>query len=230
MRKSKFKILFLGRKNDYFSLKILKLLKKKFQKITFHFSLRYNEKPSRDINNWKGDFIISFRNYIILTKKQIKQAKEAAINFHPGPPKYRGTGCLNYAIYNNEKYYGVTTHLMESVIDNGKIIDFKKFRISHKDDLKKILYQTHKNSYKSCSKIINLIYQNKFNLKKMINKNKKHKWSKNIGTKKELDKFYEINLKFNRKEIYQKIRATYIGDLKPYIKIQNKKFYLQNEK
>ena len=56
--------------------------------------------------NWTGDYILSFRSLLILPEKIINNAKIAAINFHPGPPKYRGVGCLNYAVYNNEKYYG----------------------------------------------------------------------------------------------------------------------------
>lgn len=229
-KKNKTKILFLGRKNDLFSLKISKLLKKKFNKVTSCFSKKHNEKPNRIINNWKGDYIISFRNYIILKDKHIKSAKKASINFHPGPPKYRGTGCLNYALFNNEKYYGITTHLMNGTVDSGKIIDIKKFRISPKDNLKKILYKTHQHSYKSCIKILNLIYLNELNLKKMIDKNKKYKWSKIIGTKKELDKFYVIKIGTNKKDLEKKIRATLIGSFKPYIKIFNKSFYLQNEK
>ena len=52
-----------------------------------------------------------------------------AINFHPGPPNYRGIGCLNFALLSNEKYYGVTAHIINEKIDNGKILSFKKFRL-----------------------------------------------------------------------------------------------------
>ena len=58
------------------------------------------------IKNKKFDFIISYRSSMILKNQDISIANIAAINLHPGPPKYRGIGCLNYALYNNEKKYG----------------------------------------------------------------------------------------------------------------------------
>ena len=119
---------------------------------------------------------------------------------------------------------------MNASIDSGKIIDFKKFKISSKESLEKNLYKTHKHSYKSCIKLLNLIYLNKLNLKKMIDVNNKYKWSNIIGTKKNLDKFYVIKIGTNKKNLEKKIRATLIGSFKPYIKIHNKRFYLQNEK
>ena len=55
--------------------------------------------------------------------------QKLAINFHPGTPEYRGIGSVNFALYNNSKYYGSTAHLISKQIDYGKIIDIKKFRI-----------------------------------------------------------------------------------------------------
>ena len=61
----------------------------------------------------------------------LKKVNKAAINFHPGPPEYRGTGCVNYALYENSKFYGCTAHLINEKVDNGKIIDVKKFNINN---------------------------------------------------------------------------------------------------
>ena len=74
----------------------------------------------------KYDVIICFRSHFLLKEKHLKAAKIAAINFHPGPPKYRGVGCVNSAILNGEKSYGTTAHLINNKIDNGKIIDVYK--------------------------------------------------------------------------------------------------------
>ena len=35
-----------------------------------------------------------YRSSIILSNKEIFMANNAAINLHPGPPKYRGIGCV----------------------------------------------------------------------------------------------------------------------------------------
>ena len=42
-------------------------------------------------------------NLIVLKKTFLDKIKVASINFHPGPPDYRGIGCANFAIINQEK-------------------------------------------------------------------------------------------------------------------------------
>ena len=79
--------------------------------------------------NYDFDYIISYRSPIILKNKDISKASIAAINLHPGPPKYRGIGCLNYALYNNEKKYGFTIHLINKKIDFGEILYVKNFPV-----------------------------------------------------------------------------------------------------
>ena len=61
--------------------------------------------------------------------KLIKNANKIAINFHPGPPEYPGIGCTNYAIYNEDKNYGVTCHIMTDKIDDGLILSVNRFKI-----------------------------------------------------------------------------------------------------
>ena len=120
------KILFLKRKNDFFSKKIISELKKKSR------SLRVITTDGRNIKinlNTKFDFIFSFRSHYILKKKLLNNVNYGAINFHPGPPEYRGIGCVNYALYDNSENYGVTAHLIDEKIDHGKIINIKKFKI-----------------------------------------------------------------------------------------------------
>ncbi len=130
--KKKNKILFICRKNDFWSLKIQHILKKKFSNVTIFYSKSYNEKLDSKIKKWRGDYILSFRSLLILPNSIIKNAKIAAINFHPGPPEYRGVGCLNYAIFNNENYYGVTAHIINQKIDFGQILKVFRYKISKK--------------------------------------------------------------------------------------------------
>ena len=56
-----------------------------------------------------------------------------SINFHPAPPKYPGTGCASYAIYNGERRYGATAHIMNDKYDDGAILRVKYFKISNYD-------------------------------------------------------------------------------------------------
>ena len=73
------------------------------------------------------DYIICFRSWFILSQELIDLPKYYAINLHPGPPNYPGSGCVNFALYNEENSFGVTTHLMKQKVDSGSIIAYKNF-------------------------------------------------------------------------------------------------------
>jgi len=225
--KTNFKVLFFGRKNDIYSKKIEKLLKKNFTKVKSKWIDFKNKNQRIDKKLFNVDILISFRSYYIFKSKEINTIKKFAINFHPGPPKYRGYGCANYAIYNNDKVYGVTSHIIDTKIDKGNIIDVKYFKINNKNiTLNKLLNLTYKNQLIQVNKII--VNIKKFavgNLKKKKFPIIKEKWSKKIGTKKELDKFYEIKKNISKKNLLRKIRSTNIENFKPYINLYNNRFY-----
>lgn len=75
------------------------------------------------------DWVISYLSPHILTREELSQATKGAINFHPGPPEYPGTGCYNFAIMNDADFYGVTCHFMEEKVDTGPIINIKTFEL-----------------------------------------------------------------------------------------------------
>tara|TARA_B100000989_G_C19527992_1_gene467967 strand:- start:1186 stop:1869 length:684 start_codon:yes stop_codon:yes gene_type:complete len=226
--KSNAKVLLICRYKDKFSLKLYKDLKNNFKSVKIFYSKKYNEKITKKILNWEGDYIFSFRSLLILPDFIIKNAKVAAINFHPGPPKYRGVGCLNYALYNDEDYYGVTAHLMKNKIDYGKIIKSNRFKIPS-GNLDKILELTHNKLYTLSKEIIYKIKNNKDFIHNSIKSNNE-KWSKKIKTKSQLDKFYIINKSISKKKLNIKLRATITKKYKPYLKIHNRKFYYLDEK
>lgn len=220
-------ILLIGRKNCRYSRKIRFFLKKKVKKLDFLESSKRGEKIKTNISKNKYDFIFCFRSLLILKENFLKGVKISAINFHPGMPNYRGTGCLNYALYDNSKYYGCTAHIIENNdIDNGSIIDFRKFKIGKKDTLDKLLNRTHQEMYVQATYVIKKLLKNADNLNKMKEKNKKITWSGKIKKKSDLDKFYRIKINSTKKEFEKKIRATYCKNFKPYLIIHGKKFVL----
>ena len=137
-------VLLFYRKDCSYSKKLISFLRKNTKKL---YLVENNKNKKilniRKLKKKKYSYIFCFRSFYILKKNLIKKAEIAAINFHPGPPNYKGIGCLNYAIYEKSKYYGTTCHLINERIDNGKIIDVKKFKLSKKysvDDLQKKTY------------------------------------------------------------------------------------------
>ena len=96
----------MGRVDCEVTRSILRTLKKNFSSVNVFLNKDINSKPGKNLLNWKGDYIFCFRSFYILKKKLIDNTKEFAINFHPGPPEYRGIGCVNFALLNKEKKYG----------------------------------------------------------------------------------------------------------------------------
>ena len=219
----------MGRFNCKFSKKIINFLKKKFTKVDIFLSKNSSSKPSKKIVNWKGDFIFCFRSFFILDNKFIKKARFYAINFHPGPPEYRGIGCVNFSLLNNEKKYGCTSHLINHKIDNGKIINVKRFLIKSKDGVDDVLNNTYKYQFSQFKKILNLIIKSETNVKKMIKLSSKEKWSKRLYKRNNLNRLYQINIKITKKKLKKIIRATNTKNFKPFINIFGKKF-IYNER
>ena len=217
----------MGRKGDKYSRSLTIILKKLSKNVSIHFSENINEKVKRNIfkvPNYWYDYIICYRSFYILTKNEIKKSKLGAINFHPGPPEYRGIGCVNYALYDNVKVYGTTAHLISKKIDKGKIINVKKIKVYKNDNVDTLLKRTYFIQYNQAKKIIKLLSQNYKNLNYLINQSKKEKWSSKIKKRKELDKFYEIKKSVSKIELERKIRSTLTRNYKPYIIIHKKKF------
>lgn len=216
--KSKKKVLFLGRNNDSCTNKILKILKKNFFHVESIFSKKHYQKLPKKILNKKFDFVLSFRNYIILPNKFLKLNK-LSINIHPGPPNYRGIGCLNFAIYNNEKHYGTTCHFINEKIDAGKIIIYKKFTMPKKNSVSKLLNKTTQESFKIMKNLINIINKEnyEYDLLELVKKNSMIKWSNKIFKKRDLENLYKIKKNYNKKKINLIIKSTLYKNYKPYI-------------
>lgn len=83
----------------------------------------------KDFKDSSLDLIISFSYPIKIEDFIIKKAK-VGINFHPAPlPDYKGRGCSCHAIYNGEKVWGGTFHILTSKLDGGGIIEKRYFEI-----------------------------------------------------------------------------------------------------
>tara|TARA_B110000503_G_C7167009_1_gene422419 strand:+ start:96 stop:782 length:687 start_codon:yes stop_codon:yes gene_type:complete len=228
LKSIKKKILFCGKKNDRYSNKILQFLKKKdflLKSILTSSSKKITEKEKKLIYSNNYDFIFCFRSHIIIKINKLNK-NCVPINFHPGPPQYRGIGCVNFALLNKEKKYGATAHIMNNKIDNGPILNVMRFNISNKLSLEEVLEKTYIIQLKQFKKIINKILNKKIKLKKIITINKKIKWSKKLYLKKDLMKLYNLANYIKRYEVTDLFRATLTKKFKPYFKFKNMIFKL----
>lgn len=215
------KILYFGRHEDVYSKKLLFFLKRYSKSVDVKWSKKKFE--IFKISRIKYDYIVSFRSYYILKKNDIKLAKIASINFHPSLPKYRGAGCSNLAILNNDKYFGTTAHLINSEIDSGSIINIKKFKLNKNIKLQSIINKTKLCQYNQAVEILKTIFKNPTSINSMINKHKNIKWSNKILKQKDLEKIYTLKIKdlnkMKKSEITRYFRATVIGKYYPKIVI-----------
>lgn len=219
------KVLFFGRKNDIYTNKIEKFLKKKKCIIKKFYCESRSDTPNVQILKWKGDLIICFRSFYILKKSLLEKAKYGGINFHPAPPSYRGVGTANFALLNNEKNFGVTAHLINEKIDDGKILNVKKFKIKKTDNLKDLLNKAYKHQILQVYELLENLINSNFDYNTHIKKFKKIKWSKQIYSQSKLSKLYQIKLNINESELKKKLRATIYKNYRPYINLNNKKIY-----
>lgn len=106
----------------------------------------------------KPDYLVSFLSPWIIPKSLLSSAQKAAINFHPGPPRYPGSGCYNFAIYEKAKTYGVTCHHMKEKVDTGAIILTSHFNISPYESVESLKLKSMNHLLIIFEKIVDSIY------------------------------------------------------------------------
>ena len=224
------KTLFFVRKDCKYTKKTIDFLCEQGFKVKVIFSESRSQDHKKKWENWNGDYVFSYRSFYIIPNELLKKVKKAAINFHPGPNNYRGSGGLNFALFNSEKEFGVTAHLINEKIDNGKIIFFKEFLINKDKNVERLLLKTHNQCIKYSQMLIPKIIKDTRFIDILVKKFQMISWSNKIYNKDYLDSFYKISL--NKKihnEFLKKINATYYKEFKPYIIINKKKFFLNEE-
>ena len=214
------KLLIVANLHHEVSVKLIKFIKLKKIK----FDLIDTSKIKRVFIKNKYDYLISFLNPIYINAKNRKKIKKNSFNFHPGPPEYPGFGCYNFALLDETKFYGSTVHLMNDKFDNGKIVDVKKFKITHKNiSLENLIFKTHKN----------LLNQGKKFILQLLNSNitfkTKYKWPRKAITKKNFERARQIKFTDSKVKILKKIRAFSYKDYgSVYLKIKGLKLEIKS--
>lgn len=167
------------------------------------------------------DFIISFLSPWIIPKNVLDKSW-ISINFHPAPIIYPGIGGYNFAIYNQDKTYGVTCHHMLPEVDSGVIIKTLTFPMDESDTVHTLKEKTMKYLLKLFNEIFDCI------IKKIPLPLSKETWPRDPYTRKDLINLCEITATMREYEITRRIKATYFPDAKdlPFIKLANEKFIL----
>lgn len=207
-------------KNTFFHKSIVKLAKKNKIKILTQDKLI----NKLNLNRKKFDIIFCLGSTQILKKDILTKSKLGTLNLHPSLlPKYRGRYSLVHAIFNDEKFSGVTAHWIGNKIDTGKIICQKKFLIS-KIDTSKDVYQKFTNHGFEIFKLI---------LDKVLKKKKIQSFALTKTTKyikKSFPNNGQVNWNWHGKKIYNFFRSMIFEPFPPpFFTIGKKKYYIVSE-
>tara|TARA_B100000989_G_C19492080_1_gene450275 strand:+ start:234 stop:938 length:705 start_codon:yes stop_codon:yes gene_type:complete len=178
-------------KKDFFNIsKIKKFYFKSHNSVNFKKKLKF----------LKIDYLFNSGTPNKINLEIIKSV-QGIINIHPGIlPDYRGSTCVEWALYNNDPV-GISAHLMTEKYDTGPIISKKFLNLKNSrkyEDIRikvylesinqiinvlKILKKGNiKSSYISKNKIYKVISDKKLNeIKKLLNKNKYKFHKKNLN-------------------------------------------------
>lgn len=224
-------VLFFGRENCNGTEAILHRFEQCGFRVTTVLSGKRGETLPDGIDRWRGDYILSFRSLFILPAYLLEQAEIAAINFHPAPPEYPGSGCINFALYDDCDSYGVTAHLMNEKIDNGKILECRRFPVRSSDNLASILERTHSELEGLCIDFVTQISQRgSAFIEERLETNKDIEWRGEARRMAELEALQLIDPEVSAEELERIIRATYLEGFPPKIKLHGYEFALVSDK
>lgn len=175
----------------------------------------------KEIEKSKPDVLFSINYTKIIPKKIAK--KYRIINAHSLLPRFRGRNAVSWAIINARKdnywKFGVTLHEIDEGIDTGKIIATSYFDIEEDDTAKSLYRKWEKNCFNLIKKMLPDLLSGNYQLHEQ--KGKSYYYDRDSIKNK------EINLDWDKNEIYDRIRAyTFPPFERPFIKLNNRKIYL----
>ena len=174
---------------------------------------------TKEALNWKGDLLVSYLCPWVLPDILLGNASFAAINFHPATPDYPGTGCTNFAIYNDEKEYGVMCHHMVPSVDSGKVIAVSRFPVLPNDSV----YSLTQRCYAHMLELFYGIITDILNGKSLPESNEH--WTRKPYRRHELNALKKLDLNMPVAEIKRRVRATtYPGTQSAFFEIDGMRF------
>ena len=222
------KLLFFGREECHYSHLLRFMLQDLSAEVTCVLS---GQKPELDVleglSEWTGDYIVSFRSRVILPPWLLQRANSCAVNFHPGPPEYPGSGCVNWALYDERSEYGVTAHLMDARVDSGAILRVHRFPIAPHHSVADVLLRTHAELFLLAHSFLSFIRTSPADELYAWATSSDERWSGSPRPLSSLDALQTIDpVSISPQELSRVIRATKFGPYGPRIVLHGVNFVL----
>ena len=123
---------------------VLKSMAAKYNIQWFQTKNINSKKFIRTLKAFECDLFISMSFNQIFRPSVFDLPPLKTINCHAGKlPFYRGRNPLNWALINNEKEFGITTHYVDIGIDTGDILVQETYPITDDDDYNTLLKKAH---------------------------------------------------------------------------------------
>jgi methionyl-tRNA formyltransferase len=159
--------------------------------------------PFPEFAKEKFNILISYLSPWIIPAEALEKA-DIAINFHPGPPEYPGTGCFNFALYDRVKSYGVTCHHMKAKVDTGTIVKVVRFPVENNDGVLSLTLKSYANMFALYTEIVDLLATGGRRLP-----TSEENWTRAPFKRAELEDLCRIRPEAGLEEIKRVVRATY---------------------
>lgn len=168
------------------------------------------------------DICISYMSPWLIPARILDEVGKFSINFHPGPPNYRGIGCTNFALYNNERDYGVTAHIMTDKADAGRIIDVRRFPILLTDTVYSLTMRCYAHI------LTQFFYVFDCYLTNGTLPETDESWSRRLYTRRQLNDLCRIEETMPEAEAARRIRATTFPNMPgPYLYKEGKRYEIK---
>lgn len=200
-------VLLFGQKDCLFTEQADSHLRQLGCKVTLGLGSYRGEPFDETLFDWNGDYIFSFKCYWKIPKRLLRNAEILAINFHPATPDYPGSGSYSWALYDGQKYFGVTVHRMTEVIDSGEIIAVYKFKIDESYDLISLIEASNKFSTEVFCKFMDKINLIEPQQCRKLGNNSEISWSRKPRKIQELDSMTLLSADMTQEEVDLRIRA-----------------------
>lgn len=142
---------------------------------------------------------------------------ELAINFHPGSTDYPGTGCYNFALYDEAPEFGAVCHHMLAKVDTGALIEERRFALLPHDSVETLKLRTMVTMLAMFQDIMHLIAAGK------PLPVADRQWSRRPYTRREMDNLKLLDETMSAREIDRRLRATiYPGYPGPQMRYGNR--------
>ena len=194
-------ILFFGKKDDRCCELAADYIRRHFSEHVICLGTRGQAFP-QEAGQWQGDYVISYLSQWIIPEAILDCATKAGINFHPGNTFYPGIGCTNFAVYREEKTFGITCHHMNPKVDSGQVIVEKNFEVYETDTVYSLTQRCYAHILSVFFDIMEIILKgHELPVSTAI-------WQRKPFTRKELNELCVLTLDMPEDEIKRRVKAV----------------------